>query len=82
MRRKVRQPTLAVGWEDIEDREAVALKHIHLISRPKRAENDGPSLNLLLLLVTPLLALYGAIGQVLRLVVPGFEKDFIGPEQF
>lgn len=57
------------------------MKHIHVMSRPKRAEKDGTSLNILLLLVTPLLGLYGAVGQVLRLVVPGFEKDFIGPEQ-
>ena len=58
------------------------MMHIRPLSRPARAQEDGASLNLLVLLITPLLALYGAVGQVLRYVAPGFQKDFIGPEQF
>ena len=58
------------------------MKHLQRISRPARAQDDSASLNVLVLLIAPLLALYGAVGQVLRFVAPGFQKDFIGPEQF
>ena len=57
------------------------MKHVYPLSKPAAAQEGGARLNLLVLLISPLLALYSVVGQVIRLVNPGYQKDFIGPDQ-
>ena len=57
------------------------MKHLHTISKPAPAQEGGFNLEFLVLLISPLLAVYAAAGQFVRFFNPDFQKDFIGPDQ-
>lgn len=57
------------------------MKHVHLLSKPVPAQGEGGNLDLLVVLISPFLFLYSAVGQVVRLFAPDFQKSFIGPDQ-
>ncbi len=57
------------------------MKHLFPLSKPARAQESNFNLDFLVLLISPLLIVYSAANQAIRLFNPDFQKDFIGPDQ-